>query len=390
MTVQRLHLTVADREQSRERYVSFEVPAGARGLEIRLDYSSSDATIDLGLFAPNGFRGYSGSARRRVAVTPERATPGYLAGELAPGAWNVYLGLHRITGRGADVVVGIDVGAAEVEPSTEMPPAPEPLPARRVPAAGRRRWLRGDLHAHTHHSDGRLSVAELAASARANGLDFLAVTDHNTVSHHAELEEASRRYDVELIPGEEVTAPRGHANCLGSTRWVDWRTEPEDWVARAHEGGGLLSINHPTGPDQTWPDPVPEGTDLIEAWHGRWDRMGDGALSWWRSRDHVGVGGSDFHGGPHRALARPTTWVEAEDDDVLGALRTGRVAISASPDAPLLVRLGDEVRVLDAEGLTLEGPDGADRVRGSDVSVRAGAGHYCLRDESGRLMALTA
>ena len=62
------------------------------------------------------------------------------------------------------------------------------------------RWWAGDLHTHTVHSDGVLTVAELARLARGNGLDFIAVTDHNTVSHHPELAAASRRYGITLIP----------------------------------------------------------------------------------------------------------------------------------------------------------------------------------------------
>ena len=51
-------------------------------------------------------------------------------------------------------------------------------------------WLAGDFHSHTVHSDGVLSVGGLAALAASRGLDFLAVTDHNTTSHHAHLPEA--------------------------------------------------------------------------------------------------------------------------------------------------------------------------------------------------------
>ena len=46
-------------------------------------------------------------------------------------------------------------------------------------------WLAGDFHSHTVHSDGSLEVVELAALAAERGLDLLAVTDHNTISHHA-------------------------------------------------------------------------------------------------------------------------------------------------------------------------------------------------------------
>ncbi|MFB6098429.1 MAG: DNA polymerase/3'-5' exonuclease PolX [Salinibacter sp.] len=39
--------------------------------------------------------------------------------------------------------------------------------------------LRGNLHAHTTGSDGRNSIAEMAAAARERGLEYLAITDHS-------------------------------------------------------------------------------------------------------------------------------------------------------------------------------------------------------------------
>ena len=77
-------------------------------------------------------------------------------------------------------------------------------------------WLAGDFHSHTVHSDGSLSVGGLAALAVSRGLDFLAVTDHNTVSHHPQLAEISARYGITLLPGQEVTTDTGHANVFGA------------------------------------------------------------------------------------------------------------------------------------------------------------------------------
>jgi predicted metal-dependent phosphoesterase TrpH len=76
-------------------------------------------------------------------------------------------------------------------------------------------WLACDLHAHTVHSDGSLGVAELAAASVRARLDVLAVTDHNTVSHHTSLPALASRYGVTLIAGQEVTTDRGHANAFG-------------------------------------------------------------------------------------------------------------------------------------------------------------------------------
>ncbi len=39
--------------------------------------------------------------------------------------------------------------------------------------------LKGDLHAHTTATDGRNTIKEMAAAARARGLEYLAITDHS-------------------------------------------------------------------------------------------------------------------------------------------------------------------------------------------------------------------
>ncbi len=41
------------------------------------------------------------------------------------------------------------------------------------------RLYKGDLHTHTLASDGVLRVEELAQHSLQNGLDYLAITDHN-------------------------------------------------------------------------------------------------------------------------------------------------------------------------------------------------------------------
>ena len=64
----------------------------------------------------------------------------------------------------------------------------------------------GDFHTHTHHSDGLLSPAELVERAAANGVEVLAVTDHDTTAGLAEAEAAARSVNVRLIAGVELSA----------------------------------------------------------------------------------------------------------------------------------------------------------------------------------------
>src|SRR5207244_8447384 len=102
----------------------------------------------------------------------------------------------------------------------------------------------------------KLTVPELAALAARRGLDFLAVTDHNTVSHHAELAAASRRYGIILLPGQEVTTDGGHAGALGDVGWIDFREEPDAWLDATEAAGGLLSVNHPFAGPVSWTRPM--------------------------------------------------------------------------------------------------------------------------------------
>lgn len=62
-----------------------------------------------------------------------------------------------------------------------------------------------DLHAHTHHSDGTLSPAELVARARANGVAALALTDHDVTSGIEEAYAAAAGAGVRLISGVEIS-----------------------------------------------------------------------------------------------------------------------------------------------------------------------------------------
>ncbi|NUT45453.1 MAG: PHP domain-containing protein [Thermoactinospora sp.] len=381
--------TLDDRLERILREVPFEVPDGTAAVTVKLRYDRSLGVLDLGCGSPSGFRGWSGGARDEYTVTREWATPGYLPGEIEPGVWQVWLRLHRIPPGGLDFELDITTSAeVPARPADPVVPMAERPPARDIPAVGALRWWAGDFHAHTVHSDGSLTVPQLAQLARSRGLDFLAVTDHNTVSHHPELPLAE---GITLLPGQEVTTDRGHANVFGDVGWVDFRQDADSWTER-----GLMSINHPLGGDCAWLQPIKNRPQVAEIWHsGWWDRRWGAPLAWaeaWRD-DVIPIGGSDFHrDGSDGLPGAPTTWVLAEDPTlVFDAVRQGRTAISAGPDAPLLLRLGDELLALDADGLVLVRPDGRRQViRGERVLVPAAAGTHRLETHENEVMALCA
>ena len=62
-----------------------------------------------------------------------------------------------------------------------------------------------DLHIHTSHSDGSDSVGEVLELARENHVDFISITDHNTLAAYEEgLWEQAARLGVRVVPGVEL------------------------------------------------------------------------------------------------------------------------------------------------------------------------------------------
>ena len=398
-----------DRIASPWHYLPVEVPAGTGALRVTLSYPrDSGAVLDLGCFDPAGFRGWSGGARESFVVAEHGATPGYLAGPVTAGPWQVVIGLHVLPAAGVPFSVtaeALSAGAAslggQLAPLLERPdspPAPSARPPRRsLPAEPGLTWLAGDLHAHTFHSDGVMSVAELAAHAVERGLDFIAVTDHNTVSHHAFLGPASARYGVTLLPGQEVTTELGHAGVLGDAGWVDFREPASSWLAAAEAAGALMSVNHPFAGPVSWVHPMPRRPPLLEVWHWSWlDLSWTTPLSWWQAWDPaaIPVGGSDWHRpGSDAPLGTPTTWVlcaDASTAGVLDGLRAGRVAISAARDGAVLLRDGDCLIAVGADGLVLAGSAGPyRRIVGDLVRLPGAPGYHRLLTLTGATVALT-
>ena len=64
----------------------------------------------------------------------------------------------------------------------------------------------GDLHCHTTLSDGSLGIEEVIVQAKRMGLDYLAITDHDTLSSSSRAQVLGQRYEVNIIPAVELSA----------------------------------------------------------------------------------------------------------------------------------------------------------------------------------------
>ncbi len=356
------HVSLEDKEACDYRMLPFEVPAGINRIEVEYTFSEDEPgglwreagnIVDIGLFdargseflTEEGFRGWSGSARRQFFVAEKEATPGYLPGPIPAGRWEILLGLHRILPQGCDYQVTIRMYPGEGNQKRALNVVPAPILRRGA------RWYRGDLHCHTHHSDAKGSLEDLVATARMQKLDFLAVTEHNTVSHLPFLPQHTCE-DLLLISGQEITTDYGHANVWGIDRWQEFRCRSQEEMRQvlewARAQGALISINHPKEMGPPWTFRMEAEFDCIEVWQLAWFMFNEQSLALWERLLREGhrltaVGGSDYHQEPFTGelgvlmLGTPCTWVYARELSqaaILAAIRAGRVFISKSPEGP--------------------------------------------------------
>jgi hypothetical protein len=68
---------------------------------------------------------------------------------------------------------------------------------------------RADLHLHTTHSDGTLSVAELIRRTKAAGLTTVSITDHDTVDAVPAALEEGKAAGLDVLPGVELSVSVG-------------------------------------------------------------------------------------------------------------------------------------------------------------------------------------
>jgi phosphoribosyl 1,2-cyclic phosphate 1,2-diphosphodiesterase len=64
----------------------------------------------------------------------------------------------------------------------------------------------GDLHIHSHYSDGSSSIPEIMSEATRRGLRFVSIVDHDTAAGTPEARAEGLRRGVAVIPGVEVSA----------------------------------------------------------------------------------------------------------------------------------------------------------------------------------------
>lgn len=135
--------------------------------------------------------------------------------------------------------------------------------------------IKGAIHVHSDYSDGTGSVENIVAAAKAAGLDYVILTDHDTTEA---LDDGwSGRHDgVLVVVGAEISPPRrGHCLCLGADDVTGYRWMPDEhYLHKLRRQGADVYIAHPEGRIKTtfglnlkeWRAWESEHFDGIEIW----------------------------------------------------------------------------------------------------------------------------
>lgn len=308
--------------------IPFEVPENTQAIKVTFPSPAPGRhdVIDLAIEEAGGMlRGASGGARKEIVISIHDATPGYRVGDLPAGEWALVLGCYQLSPTDVtyDFTVEITIGGDLL--------------------------FVGDLHCHTEHSDGRYTVAELAELALGRGLDFVAVTDHNNTTAHAEI---SRLNGLTMLRGLEITWYEGHFNVYGFSEHPAPNYTQGDYyeqLAYARERSAIVAVNHPTVPHCSLrlnPYRTLGLVNAFEAWNGPMSSWNIAAVEMWEELLRQGVylpliGGSDFHGlDGDREPGTPAAWIIADsssESDLIGAMSRGHLLISKDARAPALL-----------------------------------------------------
>lgn len=337
---------------------TFDVPEGTTNIHIEFEFEPFYATgrihrnqINLTLDDPDGIRGVWNIVKEEgMDVNGVKSTHGLGSWPIQPGTWTVNVAAHRVLPPDTvdyKVTVTLSDDPVEVE-------AVHYEDEQKV-ASDEAGWYKGDLHAHTIHSDGRWDIPEFTQYMRDLGLDFVTLSDHNTVTglpqHRSQTEDGFL-----AMGGMELSTFDGHMLALGSSYWYEWRLnitpgmDVNKIMQQVIDQGDMLIIAHPMSPDEPFcsgchwqfEDARPGVALGVEVWNGFWHVFNEEGLQQfyvWLNLGHklVCTSGTDIHGpaAPNPARRAGFNVVYAEqlsEKGILEAVRKGHSYISAGPE----------------------------------------------------------
>ena len=219
------------------------------------------------------------------------------------------------------------------------------LPVRPIQMRGDYHVIETDFHVHTRFSDGFLSPFDVVTHAERQGLQAIAITEHNILVAGRLARWFSELVDGPIvILGQEVTSDRFHLHAVGTSEYVHWDQSPADVIAAIHAQGGVAIAAHPVL--HYWPifEPVLgelDGTEVMHplAFGGRGDDDPENPWSWRHLRDFylnagqsghqlAAIGASDYHFFGPIGICRTLVFAESPTaDGIVDAVREARTVV---------------------------------------------------------------
>ena len=220
--------------------------------------------ITLSLNDPKQFRGahHYFNLNQTISLNSTEASQGFVAGEIHPGNWQVILSCHGIFSnqvKGSIEIIGINAEPPRLAQQASFGQIQVVQDLKdRQPYQQASRFVKTELHAHTIHSDAQQTTQELIDQAVKEGIAWLAISDHNTITA---IEEANRLVEdqpIQVIPGLEFTTFYGHFLMHGAPRYLfrNWTevnlTNVGAYLAYLKENPVNLTIAHPFDQGNPW------------------------------------------------------------------------------------------------------------------------------------------
>ncbi len=212
-----------------------------------------------------------------------------------------------------------------------------------------------ELHSHSTGSyDGRDTAERMLEHAKRNGLDAIAITDHDAIEESLRARELAEDDELVVIPGIEVTCSDGHVLALGVEELLPKGRPFAETVDSIHDRGGTAVVPHPyqdfrRGVLANISEAEVPAADAVEVFNSRYltgktnQQARDLALEY----DMPMTAGSDAH--IAEMVGKGTTLVDADErtaDAILAAIREGRTEIDGerTPVRITLRQIGGTVK----------------------------------------------
>lgn len=152
-------------------------------------------------------------------------------------------------------------GCALIDRSGIPSPRREPFPIRQ-------KQYRGVYHVHTVYSrDSEIRLKDVAAAARKSRLDFVIVTDHNSVDAAADYRKSHLSAPPLMIFGSENSTEDGHLVTLGPEEMPPRALSSDAILSWVHESGGYAILAHPVSRKTPWKNPATQNFDGLEVYN---------------------------------------------------------------------------------------------------------------------------